>query len=113
MVRSRNRITPVVGTTAPAMRLKRVLFPAPFGPMMPTISPPSTVKLTSRMAHSDPNWRPTASSLSIIFSSLYTGGKSARRRDPGHRAADRAGNTGREVENDDNDDDAINDEVKA
>src|SRR5262249_23293392 len=98
---------PVVGTTAPTMRLKRVLFPAPFGPMIPTISPGSTVKLTSRTAHKDPNWRPTASSFNITIFRFDTHRKSGRWHEPRHRTANRAGNAVRKIQNNDHDDDAV------
>src|SRR5215471_2480855 len=37
------------------MRLKSVVFPAPFGPMIPTISPAPTTKDTSVRARKPPN----------------------------------------------------------
>ena len=37
---------PSVGLKTPAITLRRVLFPAPFSPRIPTLSPFSTVKLT-------------------------------------------------------------------
>ena len=46
-------IRPVVGASWPSIMLKQVLLPAPFGPMSATISPASSVKLTSRTA-----WKP-------------------------------------------------------
>src|SRR5262252_3613277 len=48
------RMVPVSGFTKPVMRLKTVVFPAPFGPMRKTISPSSTWKLTSFVASSPP-----------------------------------------------------------
>src|SRR6188472_440188 len=41
---------PAVGIVSPAMQLKNVDLPAPFGPMRPTISPSTTVKSASRTA---------------------------------------------------------------
>src|SRR5437762_4801301 len=38
----RKRTEPDVGRNAPAIRLKVVLFPEPFGPMRPRISPSAT-----------------------------------------------------------------------
>jgi hypothetical protein len=39
---------PEVGMTTPEMALKKVVLPAPFGPMMPTSSPACSVALTRR-----------------------------------------------------------------
>src|SRR6266702_4993990 len=47
------------------MTLKRVVLPAPFGPMMPTISPGAARSETSRTAVSPPKRLVTASSASI------------------------------------------------
>ena len=41
------RMVPAVGGRKPLRRLKQVVFPAPFGPMRPTISPASTVRSTT------------------------------------------------------------------
>src|SRR6266404_3762845 len=40
-----NTIAPLVGGRKPLNRLKQVVLPAPFGPIRPTISPVSTVRL--------------------------------------------------------------------
>ena len=50
-------ICPGSGFGAPEIRLNRVVFPAPLGPMSPLIMPPSTVKLTSLTACNPPNLR--------------------------------------------------------
>src|SRR5580704_4545522 len=47
------------------MQLKRVVFPAPFGPMRPTIWPSSTSKLTPSSAVTPPNRTRTSRQLSI------------------------------------------------
>ena len=41
-----NRMRPEVGRMTPVRQLKKVLLPAPFGPMMARISPRLTSKLT-------------------------------------------------------------------
>ena len=41
-----NRMRPDVGRSTPVRQLKKVLFPAPFGPMMARISSRPTSKLT-------------------------------------------------------------------
>src|SRR5712691_10290750 len=41
------RILPASGRRAPAIRLNSVVLPEPFGPMTPSSSPSSSVKLTS------------------------------------------------------------------
>ena len=40
-------ICPAVGRMTPESRLKSVVFPAPFGPMIPMSSPPRTSSETS------------------------------------------------------------------
>src|SRR5712692_5159155 len=44
--RPAKRIEPALGTSAPASMLKMVLFPEPFGPISPRISPGSTANDT-------------------------------------------------------------------
>src|ERR1700722_13671008 len=46
---------PVVGAVSPARQLKKVDFPAPFGPIRPTISPSSTNRLAPATAWNAPN----------------------------------------------------------
>ena len=41
-----NRIAPDDGRKTPVRQLKKVLFPAPFGPIMARISPRAIAKLT-------------------------------------------------------------------
>ena len=48
------KIFPEEGFSAPAIILKVVVFPAPFGPIKPTISPSGTSKLTPRTAFKPP-----------------------------------------------------------
>src|SRR5437879_13787505 len=45
---------PLVGEWKPLRRLKQVVLPAPFGPISPTISPVSTVRLRLLTAASPP-----------------------------------------------------------
>ena len=47
-------IDPVVDPTWPEIMLNRVVLPAPFGPMMPRISPRRASMLTSETALSPP-----------------------------------------------------------
>jgi len=50
----RNRTRPEDGFTKPVMQLTVVVFPDPFGPMMPRISPSPTSKLTRLSAMMPP-----------------------------------------------------------
>src|SRR5438045_9160855 len=52
-----NRIVPAVGGRNPDSRLKHVVFPAPLGPINPTISPSSTVRSTPLTAARPPKYR--------------------------------------------------------
>ncbi len=49
-----NTIVPDVGGTSQVSILKKVLLPAPFGPMMPRSSPTLTVKSMSLLATRPP-----------------------------------------------------------
>src|SRR5690606_38571239 len=59
------------GRSIPLSRFSRVVFPAPFGPMIPWISPLATVKLTSETAVSPPKRRviPRASAVPGVLTS--------------------------------------------
>ena len=61
-----SRIVPPVGRTVPAMQLKSVVLPAPFGPISPTISPRRTAIETESTAATPPNRRETARTSSIV-----------------------------------------------
>src|SRR5579864_9441198 len=50
-----NRMRPVVGSVAPAMQLKKVDLPAPFGPISPMISPSATDRSAPATARKLPN----------------------------------------------------------
>src|SRR5689334_22206647 len=50
----RKRISPELGSSAPTRHEKRVVLPAPFGPMMPKMSPVMTSKSTDDRACSPP-----------------------------------------------------------
>ena len=54
MSRPLKAIVPAVGLSRPDTQLTRVVLPAPFGPMMPTISPRWMVRSISRMAIKPP-----------------------------------------------------------
>ena len=48
-------MAPASGASAPAIKLKRVVFPAPFGPMSPVMVPGSIVRSTLSTARRLPN----------------------------------------------------------
>ncbi len=50
------RTRPRVGSMMPDTTFSRVDFPAPLAPMMPSMSPFSRVKLTSRSAQNSRTW---------------------------------------------------------
>ena len=54
-----NSTSPSLGANMPVMQLKKVVLPAPLGPIRPTIWPGPTVRSTSRTATSPPNRRVT------------------------------------------------------
>ena len=54
MSRPSNTIVPDVGCTSQVSILKKVVLPAPFGPMMPRTSPWSTEKSMSLLANTPP-----------------------------------------------------------
>ena len=56
---------PPVGRSTPVRQLKKVLLPAPFGPMMARISPRATSKLTSDSAARPPKRTDSSSVLRI------------------------------------------------
>src|SRR5713226_9308189 len=62
MSRPAIRMRPASGRSAPVIRLKRVVFPDPLGPMTPTSSPSSTAKLTPLTARTPPKALETPSS---------------------------------------------------
>src|ERR1700756_554080 len=59
-----NRMRPEVGLSTPVKQLKKVLLPAPFGPMMAHTSSRLTSKLTLDSAASPPNRTVNSSVLS-------------------------------------------------
>src|SRR5204863_258663 len=63
------RTVPASKASWPLIRLKHVVFPAPFGPMSATSSPAATANDTSRTACTPPNAfaRPTASSTATLM----------------------------------------------
>src|SRR5262249_15697749 len=68
MSSSRNRIEPAVGRSVPAIRLKVVLLPDPFGPMRPTISPSLTSKDTRLTARNPPKRLESSLAMSMFNS---------------------------------------------
>ena len=63
-----NRMVPEVGVRSPATQLKKVLLPAPLGPIRPTISPCVTVRLAPLTARKEPNSMMTlVASSSTVF----------------------------------------------
>src|SRR4029077_14479383 len=66
---------PVVGKVSPARQLKKVDFPAPFGPIMPMISCSFTARSAPDTARKLPN------AFETIFGSSNRGAPSALRHD--------------------------------
>src|SRR5438105_8401092 len=60
-------MSPASGWTTPLTQLRRVVLPAPFGPMMPRTSPGSTVKVTSASAFTPPKRLLTALTASRVM----------------------------------------------
>src|SRR5580698_8625585 len=71
-----NRMRPVVGSASPAMQLKNVDLPAPFGPINPTISPSATDRSAPATARKLPN------SLETLVASSNMGAPPALRHNP-------------------------------
>ena len=69
---------PLVGRSTPVRQLKKVLLPAPFGPMMAWVLPRSIAKLTLDSAASPPN-------CTDRFSVLRIGAEIAPRLSAGER----------------------------
>src|SRR5665213_31492 len=51
----RKRIVPAVGRASPDRQLKKVLLPAPFGPIRPSSSPASSIRSAPSTARNAPN----------------------------------------------------------
>src|SRR5262245_14521727 len=64
MSRPSKRMRPVSGPSAPVTRLKNVVLPAPFGPMIAWIPPASTVRSSFERTTSLPKLRESASTAS-------------------------------------------------
>src|SRR6266545_4720267 len=60
-----NSTCPAEGARSPAITLKSVVLPAPFGPRIARLSPGSTSSVTSRTAWRPPNRRPTPRRRSV------------------------------------------------
>src|ERR1700751_1202787 len=63
---SENTIRPALGGISPAMQLKKVDLPAPFGPISPTISPSATSRFAFASATKLPKLRETSRALSSM-----------------------------------------------
>src|ERR687896_1905670 len=63
----RMTIWPPEGLKSPAIRLKSVVFPAPFGPRIARRSPPTTSRSTSRTACTPPKRLPTPRSERTVL----------------------------------------------
>src|SRR4030088_1997448 len=82
------RISPASGARPPAIRLKSVVLPAPFGPIMPSASPGATDRSISSAATTEPKVlrRPLIFSMRLSLEKRGTNrNKNATRR--GARAA--------------------------
>src|SRR5215470_13927725 len=79
---------PVLGRITPEIRWKKLVFPAPFGPMMARSSPGSTATLTRSTARSAPNERESARVSRIGGMSPRVSGRSASSLDEGLHSAD-------------------------
>src|SRR5262245_57414769 len=55
MSRPSNTIRPSSAFRLPAIRLRTVVLPAPFGPTIPSASPGPSARLTPRTARTEPN----------------------------------------------------------
>src|SRR5262249_45038732 len=65
LIRRPSNVTePAVGLKTPVITLKQVVFPAPFGPMRPRISPSNNLKLTWSSATTPPKRSVTSSKSS-------------------------------------------------
>src|SRR5215471_2240391 len=79
----RYRIAPASGTSAPAIRLNKVVLPAPLGPMSPVMVPASTVKLTPSTARRLPNALTSSATSSMRPDYGKRGGLRGRDREQG------------------------------
>src|SRR5215469_14032419 len=77
-----NEIDPAVGRKVPAIRLKVVLLPEPFGPISPRISPSRTSKETWFTARNPPKRLQSASTASIRPARRRSTSLAAAGRDP-------------------------------
>src|SRR3990172_4520414 len=78
-----NRISPESGTSAPATTLKIVVFPAPFGPISPTIAPSATsndAPTTARRPRND--FETSWTTSNVIASAPLLEAELARKRGP-------------------------------
>src|SRR5438132_6504424 len=74
-----NTIRPLVGRSTPVRQLKKVDFPAPFGPMIPRISPRDTEMVTLLTAARPPN-RTVSDSVLRMGEALSTDTRAAKQR---------------------------------
>src|SRR5580658_7603450 len=89
MSRPSKTIRPALGGKTPAIILKSVVLPAPFGPKMPTISPASTSKSSLSITERPPKARESEASCNIATLSLPRAGRRSGVLDQFGRAAER------------------------
>src|SRR5262249_4943921 len=85
------RMSPSSGRSSPVIRLKTVVFPAPFGPMSPTIPPAGITRSTSLTATRPPNRRVSPRTSSTGAPAFPWRGLMASRSHPGTSSARRRG----------------------
>src|ERR1700730_14613562 len=74
ILRPFRRISPASGASPPAIRLKSLVLPAPFGPMMPSASPGATDRSISSAAITEPKVlrRPLIFSMRLSLATRWT-----------------------------------------
>src|SRR6202047_178228 len=74
ILRPYSQISPASGARPPAIRLKSVVLPAPFGPMMPSASPGATDRSISSAAITEPKVlrRPLIFSMRLSLATRWT-----------------------------------------
>src|SRR6202035_2928427 len=109
----RNRISPEVGSSAPTRHEKSVVFPAPFGPMIPKMSPGITSKSMRSSARRPPKRfeiprTESTASAGIRSPPVRSEGGGAERRQPSSDAYESV----RLIEHDENEEPAVDEEER-